>query len=226
MATPHNILKKHANQLQTLEAILLGQAGLISDQPRDAYEAKLAEEYHFYRQKFGLTPIAQNSFNRLRVRPVAFPTRRLAMVARWLQQYDALLTAFAQSDRATIEKIFALPPSEYWLKHYDFGHLADHTMGALGKQSRLTMLINVIVPTSYYYALQRGDETAAKRAISWLYELPAEVNAVTSLFTTQGVKIQNAAESQALLELYRSYCEKYHCLSCPMATEIFQVLRH
>ena len=53
---PYRALKRHASDPMALEAILLGQAGLLqTTAPRDDYEAQLTEEYLFYRSAFDLT---------------------------------------------------------------------------------------------------------------------------------------------------------------------------
>jgi hypothetical protein len=50
--------------------------------------------------------------------------------------------------------------------------------------------------------------------LSWLEGLPAEQNKVTRNWEGWNVKAENAAESQALLELTQVFCEPGRCLDC------------
>lgn len=221
----YSFLKKHANDTTALEAMLLGQAGLISNAPRDAYEEMLLSEYLFYRKKFGLSPVDGLSFKHLRVRPSSFPARRLAIVAQIIHREEEILPAITNGDLTTVRRILALPPSEYWQNHIDFGQVSDRRMGGVGAQTVEMLIINAITPTAYHYAAQRGDELGKSKALQWLQELPPEHNSITKLFEQNGLVPQSAADSQALLELYHRFCTPYHCLRCPLSPAIFQALR-
>ena len=54
---PYSLLLKHKNNLFQLEALLFGQANLLSI--TDDYSQKLQKEYAFLRQKYSLQPIAK-----------------------------------------------------------------------------------------------------------------------------------------------------------------------
>ncbi|MDO5036175.1 MAG: DUF2851 family protein [Porphyromonas sp.] len=221
----YSYLKKHSDDLTALEAILLGQAGLISDTPRDSYEAELLGEYQFYREKFALTPASSIHFKRLRVRPVSYPTRRLAIAAQIIHHEEELLDAMQGGDTGRLRRVLATPPSEYWRHHYDFGHHSDRPMGGIGEQTIDSLIINAIVPTAYHYAEQRGDNDGMKKALALLDQLPAESNRIIALFKQNGITPESARDTQSLLELYQSYCTPYRCFNCPLATALFQTLR-
>ena len=48
----------------------------------------------------------------------------------------------------------------------------------------------------------------------WKQETGAEKNTVVQKFTSLGLRIQTAFESQALIQLYNTYCGFKHCYSC------------
>src|SRR5437773_6897620 len=82
---PLNILARHKNQIHQLEALLLGQAGLLKENPdsyRDSedYPVMLQKEWQFYKNKYGLQPVNHPIFF-LRMRPGNFPSIRLAQLA-------------------------------------------------------------------------------------------------------------------------------------------------
>lgn len=107
---PYSCLKKHANNLTALEAILLGQAGLLTTPPHDEYEATLLAEYHFYRQKFALQPPEGILFRKLRLRPPSFPARRLALVAQLMHHEEELLAAITSYNQPLVTELLAMPP--------------------------------------------------------------------------------------------------------------------
>ena len=54
-----NILAKHKSQIHQLEALLLGQAGLLDGKFTDDYPKLLQREYKFLKEKYKLKPIHQ-----------------------------------------------------------------------------------------------------------------------------------------------------------------------
>lgn len=52
------------------------------------------------------------------------------------------------------------------------------------------------------------------KAIYWLSEIPAEDNRITRAWTSLGMRVKTAADSQALIEWFNNYCSPRHCLDC------------
>lgn len=222
---PHLFLKKHANDLTALEAMLLGQASLISDNPRDDYEARLRDEYLFYAKKFDLRPVPQGIFRKLRIRPYSYPARRLAIAASLMKQEGDIMTAISTLDFARLEALLASPPSEYWCRHYDFGHASPRAMGGVGESTVRSLLINAVIPTAYHYHTVQGHHAKALEALEGLADLPAEDNHIVRLFARHDITPRHASDTQALIHLYNTHCTQGLCLSCPIAPEIFRALR-
>lgn len=222
---PYNCLKKHASDSLALEAMLIGQAGLICKEPRDEYEDRLLNEYQFYRQKFSLTPIPSDSFKRLRLRPSSFPTRMLGIVAQILHHENELLSAITTFDKSLISSYLSIAPSPYWQTHMDFGRPLEKKLAGIGSQTLKSLIINAVIPTLYYYARQKGDKLLADEAIKWLYDLSPEQNQFVRIFERNNVKPRHAADSQALLQLYHKFCRPYKCLKCQLAIDYFAHMR-
>ncbi len=77
---PFNILAKYKNRLHQLEALLLGQAGLLQGKFEEHYPILLQKEYRFQKNKNKFKP-ARALMLFLRMRPGNFPTIRLAQLA-------------------------------------------------------------------------------------------------------------------------------------------------
>ena len=88
---PLTLLVRHKNQINQLEALLLGQAGLLDSRFDETYPMMLKKEYHYYKNKYKLCPIRQ-PIHFLRMRPENFPTVRLAQLAMLIHESTHLFS--------------------------------------------------------------------------------------------------------------------------------------
>jgi hypothetical protein len=72
----------------------------------------------------------------------------------------------------------------------------------------------------YAYGSLLGESAFKARAIALLQKLPREENRVLALWKKPGIQAQNAAESQALLELKTAFCDYKKCLDCEIGIRI------
>jgi len=78
---PFKYICKQRHSTVQIEALLFGQAGMLSDTRDDAYYRTLQREYHFLRIKYSLRPIDAHLFKNFRTRPLNFPHLRVAQLA-------------------------------------------------------------------------------------------------------------------------------------------------
>ena len=78
----------------------------------------------------------------------------------------------------------------------------------------IIILINTIVPLLFAYGKYRQDNALCERAVDFLEKAKAEHNAITRVWDEVGIKAQNAADSQALIQLKHRYCDRKDCLRC------------
>jgi hypothetical protein len=64
------------------------------------------------------------------------------------------------------------------------------------------------------YGKLKGDEQLQQEAIALLEKIAAENNKVIREWCELGIDPACAAESQALLELTKKYCDRKKCLHC------------
>lgn len=224
-ATPLRALRKHASDRGAIESILLGQGGLLSSTPRDAYEAELLEQYSFFRSKFSLTPISGRIFQKLRVRPPAYPARILAIAAQIICREDTLSEAMSSCDFEKAKELLAVAPSVYWRTHIDFGQSYPKVLGGIGISTIHSLLINAVLPVSYLYSQKTGNRDKSRKVLEYYEELPPESNRFIRLFEKNGFAAHTAADTQKMLQLYGRYCESFRCFFCPLAPAIFSALR-
>lgn len=216
LSLPLSYIRKHGDNLVQIEALLFGQAGMLnSNHPLDDYHNLLCKEYDFLRIKYDLKPLEQHLFKNMRSRPSAFPQIRIAQLAALLHHSHGLFAKIAQTkDVGKIRLLFHINASEYWQTHYTFGSTSAKKSKYLGDSSLNIILINTVSPLLFAYGKYIADEEMCDRAFLFLETIDAERNSVTKPFAKYGVRIENAADSQAIIQLKREYCEKRKCLYC------------
>ncbi|MDR1154623.1 MAG: DUF2851 family protein [Bacteroidales bacterium] len=219
---PLNILLKHRDHLQQLEALLFGQAGLLdSADAADGYCTELRREYLHLRKKYGLTPIDRFLWKFLRLRPVNFPTLRIAQFAALIHRNGRLFSQIIEAkSMADFEKIFDLQASPYWDTHYVFGRDSLRRKKSFAAVSIRTVLINTVVPFLFAYGKLHGADEFCTHAVGLLESLPPEKNSILASWEELGVHQPNALASQALLQLAGEYCRPRRCLSCVIGNRI------
>ncbi len=214
---PLKFLNRHHDELQTVEALLFGQAKLIPA-PSDGenpYATRLRMEFDFMARKFGLSPVPL-SWKMARTRPQNFPHRRLALLAQMIHQGFYLVGKL--DDARTIDDmrgLFNVELTGFWTNNYTFaGKGGGCTPRALSRASIDTLIINVAIPLLHARATSRGDLDGMSRCAELLEQLGSEENSIVRLFAEAGVESTDAFTSQALIELRREYCEKKKCIYC------------
>jgi len=194
---PFQAAAKHRNHLNQVEAIFLGVAGLLGKVDNEA----LVNEYAFLKHKFSISDELQPSdWRYLRTRPQNFPHQRIRQLA-----------ILFQSGRATLSRILEAETLE---AVYDCFKLEG-----LSKSSMNLLVINTVVPVLCAYAECMGEEQYSERAIDFLESLKAEENYILRQWRSCGLSVSTAADSQALIQLKRQYCDRIDCLRCRFGYE-------
>lgn len=216
LAVPLSFVRKHADNLQAVEAMLFGQAGFLEAKIADEYYSGLQREYEFMALKFGLKRPESLGWKMSRMRPATLPTRRIALLAALLSSegFRMLRRIISAKDLDSACNLFIPELSHYWKYHYTFGAPQPASMVSLSRSSAMIIVINVVVPLMVAYGNVHSDTELTDRAAELLQSCPAEHNSVVALFEQAGVKARDAFTSQALIQLRRKYCETRKCLFC------------
>ena len=218
---PLSVLGKHKDQLFQLEALLFGQAGLLDLETYDDYSANLKKEYEFLRAKYELNPLEKSQWKLLRLRPDNFPHVRIAQFAALIHSSTKLFSKITENPNLTyIRTLFAYETSTYWKANYLFGRESKVRTKRLGEQSINGLIINTVVPFLFCYADQKKNDDLKDRALQILEQLESEHNAIITGWKTLGLNVDNAFDSQSLLQLKKSYCDEKKCLRCRIGHKI------
>jgi hypothetical protein len=218
-------LGKHKDNLFQLEALLFGQSGLFERvKQQDDYVLSLQKEYRFLQSKYQLTPLDGSIWKMLRLRPQNFPHIRIAQFASLVHQSSKLFSKIIEHpNRQSIYSLFEVKPSEYWETHYLFGEESVSKSKQVGTMAIDVIVINTVVPFLFTYGKEKQMERLQEQAFKILEELPAEKNAVVSLWKDLGIEVDTAFHSQAVLQLKRNYCDNKKCLYCRIGHEVLSL---
>lgn len=221
---PFKVIQKHRGNLLQIEALMFGQAGFL-DEPNNEYSEKLAKEYHFLAQKYGLLTqkMERREWRFLRTRLGNFPTVRISQLAAVLNQNNGLFALFLEdASKENIEKALEVLPSEYWRTHYDFGKKSDKELHGIGKSSVDNLLINTSVQLLAFYSEKTDNYSYFEKAIRILETLKPEQNFITKIWQNLGFKCVSAFDSQALIEQFNYFCTHKRCTQCAIGVEILK----
>ena len=215
-ATDQRLLARWRDNRQRLEALLMGQAGLLEGFHNDEYPRALQADYGPLRSGAHLQPIDGALWKFYRIRPSAFPTIRISQFADLLSRTNNLFSSLLQiTDLRQLEDFFRCQAASYWNSHYQFDEPAnDNHPKRMGRMQADLVIINAWVPLLFVYGSQLGQQQYKEQAISLLQQLAPENNAVIRRWRQVGLNPTNAAESQALLQLGSQYCTTKNCLQC------------
>lgn len=217
-------LSKHRDDLFQMEAIFFGQAGLLeppASGPDAPYRERLQGEYHYLQKLFGLKGMDASRWKFLRLRPQNFPHIRLAQLA--MLHHERRLSLSAVVTCKTVKQLRALLDthvSPFWQTHYTFrSKPSAPSEKHLSTASKDLLIINALAPVAFAYGQYRGDSDLCERALGWLETMRPEDNLVVRQWRLAGVNPESAADTQALMQLHRQYCERHDCLRCRFGSE-------
>lgn len=220
---PFRAVDKHRDNLFQVEAFFLGMAGLLDEERSDYgdYYLRLQKEYHYLRQKFSLpAPLDPSRWRLLRQRPGGFPYVRLAQLADLYHRGQTLFSRVMEARTADeLRQLLSVGTSSYWEEHFTFGKTSVRQPKQMGRGALDLVIINTVVPFLYAYGQHRQEESLCERATALLETLKAENNYITRMWSGAGLPVSTAADSQALIQLQKEYCDRKDCLRCRFGYE-------
>ena len=220
---PFRAIDKHRDDLFQVEAFFFGQAGLLDEELPDAdgYYLKLQKEFRYLQHKFELSvPMTATQWRFLRLRPGNFPHVRLAQLANLYYKERSLFSRIMEADTLeAVRKLLTVTTSPYWEEHFNFRKVSSSREKQVGKNAQNLIVINTVIPFLYAYGLHKADELLCERATGFLESLKAEDNHIIRHWSGAGLPVSTAADSQALLQLQKEYCDKKDCLRCRFGFE-------
>ncbi len=220
---PLQILLKHQDDIQTVEALLFGTAGYLGETLEDnIYHAGLKSTYTFLAHKYKLAPIDNTQVKHGRLRPQNLPTIRLAQYARLIETHGRLFSRIIEC--RSIGQIEALLATKitggFWYDHYTFAKTSTPIEKTLGKSTIYSLIINLVSPMIFLKGRMTDNEELILLSQQLLEAIKPESNSIITQWKSLGINPENARESQALLQLKNEYCDHVRCLDCTIGYKI------
>lgn len=219
---PFSIIRKESFEVENLEALVLGNAGLLDSEKEDNYFKDLKFRYYYLLHKYQIEKKVVEPVQFFKHRPDNFPTIRLSQLANLYHSQQNLFSKISTSKSVKkIYEVFHVSASEYWQNHYQFDKESPKKSKMLSKSFIDLVIINTIIPLQFAYAKSQGKEIS-EDLIELLNEVAPEKNAIIDKFSSFGLKSKSAFETQSLLQLKNEYCNKSRCLECALGMELLK----
>lgn len=217
----YKIIAKHHQNIQDLEALLLGQSHLLDIETEEAYILELQERYGFLKHKYELKPALEKP-QFFRLRPDNFPTLRLAELASVYHNHPQLFQQIIKAKtKQEIYEIFDIRLPDFWKTHFSLTKKSKAKTKRLSQNFIDLLIINTLIPIKFCYKKQMGEDNSDQHIFELIESLKAESNRKVNVFENLRPKTnQNALHSQALLQLKTNYCDKNYCLKCHLGKRI------
>lgn len=215
---PYRYFAKVGYERRSIEALLLGSAGLLSRLSLllegEKAVAELQAIYDYDAHKFGLEQMSVEDWQLVGHTGDNHPVVRLLQLASVISQHEYLLNDILDCrTRRDVEKLFCNSDVPRWAYRF----LSEEGYKGAFSRTKAQMLgINVVAQLQIFYSEYTMRADLDSRGFELLEQLPAESNMFIARWTKLGVKAENALESQALLQLTKEYCSSLHCDKCPL----------
>ena len=185
---PFSIIRKESFEVENIEALIFGTAGLLESEKEDNYFKDLKFRYFYLLHKYQMGKICLEPVQFFKHRPDNFPTIRLSQLANLYHSKQNLFSKISSlnSLKSTYE-LFQITASEYWQNHYQFDRESPIKKKTLSKSFIDLIVINTIIPIQFAFAKSQGKEIS-EELIDQLNEVAPEKNAI--LDKTKSLKIK------------------------------------
>ncbi len=216
-----SIARKLRKDTFQLESVFFGLCHLLDDETLvDDYYVRLKREYEYQENKYALSNEGVEKPEFFKLRPPNFPTIRLSQLANLYGGNQNLFSDLIETKcLKEIYRLFDVKASEYWTDHYTFGKLSKKSPKKLTKRFIDLLVINTILPIKFCHAKYSGKEVN-EQIIEIVSQIKYEDNSIVSNFRSLRSGMENAKESQAILQLYNDYCSQNRCLHCAIGNNL------
>ena len=121
-----------------------------------------------------------------------------------------------------VENLFDIQLAGYWKEHYLLDKASTPKVKALGKRTIHILTINTIAPILFLYGKEKDLPAFCELALQLLENIPPESNHLIAKWDKLGFPAENAYQSQALLQLFKKYCQPKNCLNCSIGGAILK----
>jgi hypothetical protein len=237
---PLSLLRRYrCEDRNTLMALFFGVSGLLpaSTKLRDRESKRVVvlmrKRWKALRKTLHCTQMHEADWLFFRLRPVNFPTARIAVLVHLLPQFlqegaaRSMLACFGepglkpQEIRDRLRSFFAFAPGDYWRSHLHFHGSGPGPSIALGSDRIDGIIFNTLVPLALLYARLSGERTLRAQVIAFARVMPASarnsvIRKVERCAIGGTMPLNSALLQYGAIELWKIFCEEKRCERCPL----------
>ncbi|MGB2170960.1 MAG: DUF2851 family protein [Flavobacteriaceae bacterium] len=216
---PFSVVRKIREARKDLEALFLGQAGLVNSDTPTQYAKELWERFSYLRHKFSLPQPEGVRLNFSGLRPPNFPTIRWVQLAALYANSAQLFSKFYSRNRIQTSWLKEIEVSPFWETHYTFSKSSAKRSKPLSERFIDLLKINTLIP--FYFSFEKAMcNDPSEIIIDWIREIKGEENTITQGFVKIGGSNATALDSQAYIHLKKNYCNLKKCLLCAVGVHL------
>ncbi len=206
------------NELHTpedVEAYVFGVAGLLHGDSDNKYLQELLGRYRDICNRLNVKYSTTYDWRGVNMHKLF---DNMSQLAALLSKHISFIAQIAYEDKLeNIYKIFSCEVSNYWKNHRDFSsNEFPNRRLTISKNIVDRYIINVVIPTvmAYHNHLNIVDDNVIEKMVTMLRNIKGESYKVIKEWSSEGLNINDAYESQAILQLDKVYCKDGRCLEC------------
>ncbi len=219
---PLKILKKYRDQVFLVEAILMGQSGLLPSKNNDPMIMKMILDYQFYKLKHSFHAMKSVEWKFSKMRPAGFPTLRISQLANYVCQDNFWSIYKSKQDIKTLCLRLESNASLIWDTRFHFNKETEFKEKKVGQSMIQSLLINAVLPMMFFYATIQFNDELKEHVLALLSQCKEEKNSISRAWRKLGLEPKNALDTQALYYLKTELCDHSYCLYCPIGNQIMR----
>lgn len=221
---PLKVLRNEMFDKDNLNSLLYGQGGMMDIEYHDHYPKELQKKYFYFQSKYKLKSLPVSYWKYLRMRPVNFPTIRIAQFSALVTSVNNLFSVCRElRSKEEFYQLFSTPIHPYWDDHFLFDKPSTPLKKNIGNTSIDNIIINTFIPFQFAWGHFTNEPVVKRNAVDLLRTIHSEKNHLVEKWKEFGVKAKNAADGQALIQLKRYHCEEKKCLTCAIGKSIISI---
>ena len=211
---PFKVIQKLRFNPQEMEALLLGQSGLLPLSSSEASVQEMIGMYNYLKRKFDLNQPISLTPKYFRLRPSNFPTIRLSQFAQlWCSKEGLFSRLIEMNHKQDFYKTCAVGVSPYWVNHFTFEKISKSSKKKLTPNFVDLLMINTIIPIKFVFQKYVGNDPS-EELLGLIGSIQKEDNSLIRVFDTLELYEPSALHSQAMIHLKTVYCDTRLCLKC------------
>src|SRR5690606_10049190 len=192
---PFSVIRKEAYEVENLEALFLGRAGLLEADFQDTYPKELQNRWNYLKVKHNLIDTVIEQVEFFKHRPDNFPTIRLVQLAMLYHKNQYLFETLIQSvSLEDFYSLFELETSNYWSTHYVLDKESPKKRKLLSKSFVDLLVINTVIPLKYLYQHYQ-QKINHQHLLQLLQAVKPEQNIIIDKFKQIGILSKNAFDT-------------------------------